>query len=131
MKIYYAHHTWKYDTKIEEFELNCINRNFKGADIVNPKSTICQSDPEDKIMNSAYKTIDSCDALVFSTFSGMVGHGVFHEIIYAFNSGKKVYQLQGTECIEIEDYDDFMMKVFREFIFRGDNRMYAILNSPF
>lgn len=67
---------------------------------------------------------------MFSTFSGMIGHGVFNEIIYAFNAGKKVYQLDGTECIEIRSYTDFIEHGIRDFIFRGDNRMYAVVNSP-
>ena len=60
----------------------------------------------------------------------MIGHGVFNEIIYAFNAGKKVYQLDGTECIEIRSYADFIEHGIRDFIFRGDNRMYAVVNSP-
>ena len=97
MKIYYAHHVWKYDTPIENFEIKCIERQFKDAVIVNPRTTIPQDQPESVILDYAYKALDDCEAIVFSTFSGMIGHGVFNEIIYAFNAGKKVYQLDGTE----------------------------------
>ena len=130
MKIYYAHHVWKYDTPIENFEIKCIERQFKDAVIVNPRTTIPQDQPENVILDYAYKALDDCEAIVFSTFSGMIGHGVFNEIIYAFNAGKKVYQLDGTECIEIRSYTDFIEHVIRDFIFRGDNRMYAVVNSP-
>mgnify|MGYP001080317084 CR=1 FL=1 len=93
MKIYYAHHVWKYDTPMENFEIKCIERQFKDAVIVNPRTTIPQDQPESVILDYAYKALNNCDAIVFSTFSGMIGHGVFNEIIYAFNAGKKVYQV--------------------------------------
>ena len=98
--------------------------------IGNPRTTIPQDQPESVILDYAYKALDDCEAIVFSTFSGMIGHGVFNEIIYAFNAGKKVYQLDGTECIEIRSYTDFIEHGIRDFIFRGDNRMYAVVNSP-
>ena len=82
MKIYYAHHVWKYDTPIENFEIKCIERQFKDAVIVNPRTTIPQDQPENVILDYAYKALDDCEAIVFSTFSGMIGHGVFNEIIY-------------------------------------------------
>lgn len=131
MKLYYAHHVWKYNTPMEHFEIQCIEQQFNDAVIVNPRTTIPQDQPESIILDYAYKALNDCDAIVFSTFSGMIGHGVFNEIIYAFNAGKKVYHLHGMTCYEVEDFEFFMNEVFRDFIFRGDNRMYAILNSPF
>lgn len=133
MKIYYAHHSWKYDTPIEQYEMTCIYRQFEGDHpvIVNPKDEILQEKPESEIMQDCYAAINGCDALVFSTYSGMIGHGVFNEIIYAFNTGKKVYHLHGSICWELDDFEFFMNEVLRDFIFNGDNRTYAILNSPF
>lgn len=133
MNIYYAHHTWKYGTLIESFETECINRFFNSDDpkIINPKDVVPQDKNETEIMNDCYAVINDCDTLVFSTFSGMIGHGVFNEIIYALNCGKKVYHLHGIGCYEIESLEFFMDEVVSDFIFRGDNRMYAILNSPF
>lgn len=133
MKIYYAHHSWKYGTPIEQYEMACIHRQFEvdHPTIINPNEVVSQDKAESEIMKDCYKAIDSCEALVFSTYSGMVGHGVFNEIIYAFNTGKKVYHLHGMTCYEVEDFEFFMNEVFRDFIFKGDNRMYAILNSPF
>lgn len=130
IKLYYAHHVWKYDTPMENFEIQCIERQFKDSVIINPRTTIPQDQPESIILDYAYKALNDCDAIVFSTLSGMIGHGVFNEIIYAFNAGKKVYQLDGTECIEIRSYTDFIKHGIRDFIFRGDNRMYAVVNSP-
>ena len=133
MKVYYAHHTWKYGTPIELFETECI-RKFFGSDdltVINPKDAVSQDKNETEIMEDCYSTINDCDALVFSTFSGMIGHGVFNEIIYALNCGKKVYHLHGIGCYEIYSLELFMNEVVADFIFRGDNRLYAILNSPF
>lgn len=133
MNIYYAHHTWKYGTPIEAFEIECIKRFFNNDDptVINPKDVVSQDKNEMEIMEDCYSTIKDCDALVFSTFSGMVGHGVFNEVVYALNCGKKVYQLHGMGCYEIDNLDIFMNEVIADFIFRGDNRMYSILNSPF
>lgn len=130
MKLYYAHHVWKYNTPIEGFEIECINKQFKDAIIINPRTTIPQDQPESVILDYAYKALNDCDAIVFSTFSGMIGHGVFNEIIYAFNKGKKVYQFDGTTCTEIESYSEFIEHGIRDFIFQGDNRVYAVVNSP-
>lgn len=133
MNIYYAHHTWKYGTPIESFEIECINRFFNNDDlkVINPKDAVSQEKNETEIMNDCYAIINNCNALVFSTYSGMIGHGVFNEIIYALNCGKKVYHLHGIGCYEVESLEFFMNEVVSDFIFRGDNRMYAVLNSPF
>lgn len=131
MRIYYAHHTWKYNTPIEDFEMACIRKYFDNdkPKIINPKDEISQDKAESEIMQDCYKAIDGCDALVFSTCSGMVGHGVFNEIVYALNAGKRVFNLHGTGCYEIVDRD--IGGLVTDYIFRGDNRMYAVLTSPF
>lgn len=49
MKIYYAHHIWKYGTPIETFEMSVIKNGFDfgdGFEIVNPKDTLPQNIPE-------------------------------------------------------------------------------------
>lgn len=125
MKIYYAHHVWKYDTPMENFEIKCIERQFKDAVIVNPRTTIPQDQPESVILDYAYKALNNCDAIVFSTFSGMIGHGVFNEIAVAVNSGVAIYQLEGDSCYKMDDID------LKEIIFRGDNRVYALVRTPY
>lgn len=124
MKIYYAHHIWKYGTLIEDYELDVINKKFKDSEIVNPHTALPQGKPESEILQAAYDTIKDCDALVFSTVSGMVGHGVFNEIAVAVNSGIKVYQLHGNTCYRIDDAS------LKSIIFAGDNRVYALLHIP-
>ena len=124
MKIYYAHHVWKYGTPIEDYELECIKKKFDSAEIINPRTSLPQDNPESAILQSAYDTIKGCDALVFSTVSGMIGHGVFNEIAVAVNHGIPIYQFEGNTCYKINDAD------LKEIIFRGDNRVYALVRVP-
>lgn len=125
MKIYYAHHVWKYGTPIEDYELDCIKKKFGGAEIINPRTSLPQDKSETEILQAAYDIIKSCDALVFSTVSGMIGHGVFNEVTVAANSGIEIYQIEGNDCYE---RDEFGLK---DVVFCGDNRVYALIHAPF
>lgn len=125
MKIYYAHHIWKYGTPIEDYELDCIKKKFDGAEIINPHTSLSQDKPEAEILQEAYDIIKNCDVLVFSTVSGMIGHGVFNEVMVAANSGVEIYQLEGNDCYE---RDEFGLK---DIVFCGDNRVYALIHAPF
>lgn len=124
MNIYYAHHTWKYGTPIENYEIECIKDKFHDVNIINPRTYLPQDKSESEILQAAYDTIRGCDAVVFSTVSGMVGCGVFNEIAVAINSGIAVYQLEGNDCYRIDDVS------LKEIIFHGDNRVYALVHSP-
>lgn len=128
MKIYYAHHTWKYGTPIEEYELQVIRDCFEceeDFEIVNPKETLPQGSPEHEIMQKAHEAIGGCDTLVFSTVSGMIGHGVFNEVILALNLGIPVFCMVGDDCFQIT-YNTFCHRI----IFEGDNRVYALVKMP-
>lgn len=127
MKIYYAHHTWKYDTKMEAYEKNVIYDAFPDSsiEIVNPSEVLPQDCAESEIMTAAIDTLAECDTLVFSTVSGMIGRGVFDELMYALNTGMTVYQLDGNKCYHIKSKN-----CIKEIIFDGDNRVYALVNSP-
>lgn len=125
MKIYYAHHVWKYGTPIEDYEIECIKKKFEDAEIINPRTLLPQDKPESEIMQLAYDTIKGCDVLVFSTVSGMIGHGVFNEIAVAVNSGISIYQFEGNTCYEMKDVD------LKDIVFQGDNRVYALVRIPY
>jgi hypothetical protein len=125
MKIYYAHHLWKYGTPIEDYEIECIKKKFEDAEIINPRTLLPQDKPESEIMQLAYDTIKGCDVLVFSTVSGMIGHGVFNEIAVAVNSGISIYQFEGNTCYEMKDVD------LKDIVFQGDNRVYALVRIPY
>ena len=74
--------------------------------------------------NVIFNTVKNCDALVFSTVSGMIGHGVFNEIAVATNSGIDVYQLEGNVCYKMKSVN------LKDIIFQGNNRVYALLHMP-
>lgn len=124
MKIYYAHHVWKYGTPIVDCEIECIKKQFENAEIINPRTSLPQDSSESEILRVAYNTVKNCDALVFSTVSGMIGHGVFNEIAVATNSGIDVYQLEGNVCYKMKSVN------LKDIIFQGNNRVYALLHMP-
>nr|DAU70756.1 MAG TPA: protein of unknown function (DUF4406) [Caudoviricetes sp.] len=90
--IYYAHHQWKYDTKIEAYELALIERYFPYAPIFNPsvdlKTKGCGD--EEKIMAECLETVERSGFVIFSSMDGMVGKGVYEEVAYAKETGKMV-----------------------------------------
>lgn len=94
MKIYYAHHLWKYGTEIEAWELDLVRQYFPGCEIVNPNGAIEQGRPSEDIMTDCLQKVRESDALVFSTLSGVIGKGVFHELVEAANLGLPIYCIQ-------------------------------------
>ncbi len=100
MKIYYAHSRMKYNTLIEQYELALIRQKFPEAEIINPNGTVDQTLPEEDIMQECYKLIDNCDALVFSSISGVIGKGVYYEIAYACACGIELYKIENLSIRE-------------------------------
>lgn len=90
--IYYAHHQWKYDTKIEAYELALIERYFPYAAIFNPSTDLKIKDcgDEEKIMAECLETVERSGFVIFSSMDGMVGKGVYDEVAYAKETGKMV-----------------------------------------
>ena len=88
--IYYAHHQWKYDTKIEAYELALIERYFPYASIFNPSADLKTKDcgDEEKIMAECLETVERSGFVIFSSMDGMVGKGVYEEVAYAKETGK-------------------------------------------
>lgn len=95
MRIYYAHHQWKYNTAIEKYELNLIRSVFgKDADIVNPAQfPFLWNETEEEIMRKCLDEVILSDILVFSSVDGVIGKGVHTEIITAFDFGRDVYYI--------------------------------------
>lgn len=122
-EIYYAHHLWKYDTKIEEFELNIIGKNLPDYELFNPSTQFIFSEhmTEEEIMNECLKKVGECHALVFSSISGVVGKGVWSEVGLALEKNKDVYYLIGDELIKVKSI------VFRECKYKT-NRTYAVID---
>ena len=106
--IYYAHHLWKYDTEIEEFELDIIRKKLPNYEIINPNKYFDFSEDmtEEEIMNICLETVRDCEALVFSSLSGVIGRGVYSEVRCALVNNKEVYYLKQDKLIKI-DYIEF------------------------
>lgn len=88
--IYYAHHQWKYDTKIEAYELALIERYFPYAAVFNPSTDLKTKDcgDEEKIMAECLEMVERSGFVIFSSMDGMVGKGVYEEVAYAKETGK-------------------------------------------
>lgn len=104
MKIYYAHHRWKYGTEIETYEQNLIKATFPEATVVNPSRDIAaisywldkdpKYHPDDEfIMDQCLTEVASSDILVFSSVDGVIGRGVYEEVLKAEVLGKRVYYI--------------------------------------
>ena len=89
--IYYAHHQWKYGTKIEEYELDLIKRYFPHGVIFNPATELnVNGRTEEDIMNECLEIVDKSDIVIFSAMDGMIGIGVYNEVMAAKEAGKLV-----------------------------------------
>lgn len=97
MKIYYAHHIWKYNTEIEKYEIDLIHKHFGNATIVNPNGMIDQSLSEEEIIDTCLGIVRECDITVFSSVGGVIGHGVYQEVNEAINNGKPVYYIENNK----------------------------------
>lgn len=111
MKIYYAHHRWKYGTEIETYEQNLIKATFPEATVINPSKDIAAISywldkdqkyrPDDEfIMDQCLTEVASSDILVFSSVDGVIGRGVYEEILKAEILGKPVYYIYQDELTQ-------------------------------
>lgn len=98
LKIYYAHHQWKYGTKIEEYELDLIKAYFPNATIFNPSVSLnINGETEDEIMEFCLHQVGISDMVIFSSVDGLVGIGVFKEITHAKELNIPVYYIDRDE----------------------------------
>lgn len=122
MKIYYAHHIWKYRTEIEDYELGLIRGVFPAAEIINPMRFQHEDLNDEKaIMKTCIDELSKCDVLVFSSLSGVVGAGVYEEVNYAIDNKILVYYL-------INNGLRVLPNVFWNLIGKG-RRLYAIVKE--
>ena len=119
-KIYYAHHLWKYNTSIEEYELNLIKRYFPYHEIINPNGHIEQNREELEIMKDCLTCIEDCGILIFSSINGVVGRGVLDEFKKASKLGLQIYYIMDDILYDARGYDFKLMK-------SENNRLYAII----
>lgn len=103
--IYYAHHQWKYGTKIEQYELDVIRRYFPKARICNPATDIDNADrTEEDIMRDCLETVKNSDIIVFSAVDGCVGRGVYQEVTYADKHNKVIFFIHHDQLIAGHGY---------------------------
>lgn len=97
--IYYAHHQWKYGTRIEAYELALIERYFPYAKIFNPSTDLKSKDcgDEEKIMAECLENVENSNIVIFSSMDGMIGKGVYEEITYAKEIGKMVLYMNQNQ----------------------------------
>lgn len=122
MKIYYAHHLWKYNTKIEEYELDVIKRYFPNAEIINPNGYIEQGREESVIMKDCLEVIENCNILIFSSVNGVVGRGVVDEFNKASKLRLPIYYIMDDILYDARPYSF-------KFTNSGNNRLYAIVST--
>lgn len=101
MNIYYAHHIWKYGTRIEQYELDLINKNFKDCIIFNPNGGLGYTEDsglkESEIMDICFKAIKNCEIIVFSSINGVVGKGVYDEVLLGKSLGLDIYYINNNQ----------------------------------
>jgi len=119
-KIYYAHHLWKYNTPIEEYELMLIERYFPYHSIVNPNGRIEQNRDEEIIMKDCLNIIEECDIMIFSSINGVIGRGVYDEFKKASKLGLPIYYIMDDILYDARSYDFKLMN-------SENNRLYAIV----
>lgn len=125
--IYYAHHQWKYGTKVEQYELDLIKRYFSHATIFNPSVDLkIKTTNEECIMEECLAKVNESDIIIFSSMDGCIGTGVYHEIEEAKKRGKLIlYIFNDTLLTNFDIFD-------RPYSIRTD-RLYATVatSSPF
>lgn len=124
MKIYYAHHIWKYGTEIEKYELNLIKKIFPNSDIFNPSIDIDQTKSEDEIMEDCFDAVSESDIVIFSSMNGCIGRGVFREIRFAYQNNIKVGYLFADK---IQNYGEEQFEQI-SILNNETPRVYAIIN---
>ena len=72
-----------------------MKESWPGVDVVNPNGLVNQNDNVSRIMFACYEQILSCDALAFSPVNGIIGLGVYQEILFAQGLGLPIYEVYG------------------------------------
>jgi hypothetical protein len=122
--VYYAHHQWKYGTKVEEYELNLIKRYFPNATIFNPSTDIKTIGSEQEIMKECLETVDNSDIIVFSSMDGVIGKGVYTEVMEAKKKGKLILYINQDELDTIVP----SIAIYENNSDNASDRIYAIVN---
>lgn len=121
MKVYYAHHLWKYNTPIEDYETSLLERFLPQHEILNPRLEVKQAGEEESIMKDCLSLVSECEAIAFSDLSGVIGRGVYDEIQRAMRDRKPIYRIAENEVT--------LVKSIKYHIIGESARVYAIIKT--
>lgn len=125
MKIYYAHHMWKYNTKEERMEIEAIKKIFPNSNIINPNGSVIETGNEAEAMEQCFNFIRESDILIFTTLNNKIfGRGVYDEISLALQLGMKVFLLKEDTLLKINDINSICEIIIDK---TKSNREYAKL----
>lgn len=125
MKIYYAHHMWKYNTEEERMEIEAIKRIFPNSNIINPNGSVIETGNEVEAMEQCFNFIRESDILIFTTLNNKVfGRGVYDEVSLALQLGMKVFLLKKDTLLKINDINSICEIIIDK---TKSNREYAKL----
>ena len=125
MKIYYAHHMWKYNTEEERMEIEIIKRIFPNSNIINPNGSVIETGNEAEAMEQCFNFIRESDILIFTTLNNKVfGRGVYDEVSLALQLGMKVFLLRKDALLKINDINSICEIIIDK---TKSNREYAKL----
>lgn len=86
MRIYYAHHRWKYGTRVEKYELDLIRSAYPEAEIFNPATDLDVKHTEAATMAECLRQVRNSDLVIFSSMDGVIGKGAYEELEEAKNA---------------------------------------------
>jgi hypothetical protein len=117
--VYYVHSLRKYDTIEEQEEIQLMEKKFEA--IYNPNNSHIKRLRGEAAMKECYRVIrhEQVDGLVFSTYKGHIGRGVYEEIYTAIRANKCVYYLHDgviepfTGKLQIVDVNDWSVRYSR------------------
>ena len=125
MKIYYAHHMWKYNTEEERMEIEAIKRIFPNSNIINPNGSVIETGNEAEAMEQCFNFIRESNILIFTTLNNKVfGRGVYDEISLALQLGMEVFLLKKDTLLKINDINSMCEIIIDK---TKSNREYAKL----
>ena len=91
MKIYFCHPINTYNTIVEKYVIDFLERLIPDCEIINPNRSDFQERYKIEGMNVFLNIIDDCDRIyVLPFYDNTIGAGQFKEIEYALATGKRV-----------------------------------------
>lgn len=95
MKIYFCHPINTYNTIVENYVINFIEKLIPDCEIINPNQIEFQERYKIEGMSTFLNIIDNCDRIyVLPFYDDTIGSGQIKEIEYGLSTGKRVIILK-------------------------------------